>query len=514
MLALFFLFVVPVRARQGGGMPPRLEGLAVEQINQKGGACLGRGDVDSAMAYFTVAAGRYAEGMGRAGKHACVDALNNIGAIKFFYRNDYISAFSYLIKGLKIADETGYDAVKPKIYVNLAGVHTMFGDSAVAARLMGEAFRASKEQRDWYIYVASFIDLANHLAVNGNLGGMRGEVADFKSADVPDSIKMRDYARWLCRGVELYNKRRYDDCLEALDSAAAWVEPDLQSATYLSIADMLAAKAYAAKGMYATAIGRIKANMSPSMTMYSRYIFYKALAEYYAETGAADSARAYRMKYLLINDTTLSYGEYMRLRDLERRYLPASVTGDGGGRASSLVPWMAALAGAVLLLLALKRRRPSPPADGGGGGGAHAGPQPKQHAQVAAHAEPDEKTQELARTIRRFMETSSEIYGQDFSLEKLAARLGTHTRTASRAINDVFGVNFSTLLSQYRIEEACRRLSSPDYANVTIQAVAVDLGFKSRSNFAIVFKKFTGVAPNEYQKKVLGKKQAGGGHET
>ena len=112
------------------------------------------------------------------------------------------------------------------------------------------------------------------------------------------------------------------------------------------------------------------------------------------------------------------------------------------------------------------------------------------------------------------METSSEIYGQDFSLEKLAACLGTHTRTASRAINDVFGVNFSTLLSQYRIEEACRRLSSPDYANVTIQAVAVDLGFKSRSNFAIVFKKFTGVAPNEYQKKVLGKKQAGGGHET
>lgn len=513
-MALLAVSTVPAVARQGGGLAARLAGLAVGEVNRMGDACLERGDVDSAMAYFTVAAGRYAEGMGRAGKHACVDALNNIGAIKFFYRNDYISAFSCLIKGLKIADETGYDAMKPKIYVNLAGVHTMFGDSAVAARLMGEAFRVSKEQRDWYIYVASFIDLANHLVVNGNLGGMRGEVADFKSADVPDSIKMRDYARWLCRGVELYNKRRYDDCLEALDSAAAWVEPDLQSATYLSIADMLAAKAYAAKGMYATAIGRIKANMSPSMTMYSRYIFYKALAEYYAEMGAADSARAYRMKYLLINDTTLSYGEYMRLRDLEHRYLPASVTGDGGGSGSSLVPWLAAVAGVVLMLLALRWRKPSPPADGGVGGGAHAGPQPKQHAQVAAHAEPDEKTQELARTIRRFMETSSEIYGQDFSLEKLAARLGTHTRTASRAINDVFGVNFSTLLSQYRIEEACRRLSSPDYANVTIQAVAVDLGFKSRSNFAIVFKKFTGVAPNEYQKKVLGKKQAGGGHET
>lgn len=106
------------------------------------------------------------------------------------------------------------------------------------------------------------------------------------------------------------------------------------------------------------------------------------------------------------------------------------------------------------------------------------------------------------------METSPEIYHQDFSLEKLAAMLGTHTRTASRAINEVFGVNFSTLLSQYRIEEARRRLSSPEYANVTIQAIAVDLGFKSRSNFATVFKKFTGTTPNEYQKEALGKKAA------
>ena len=125
---------------------------------------------------------------------------------------------------------------------------------------------------------------------------------------------------------------------------------------------------------------------------------------------------------------------------------------------------------------------------------------------VQQTTEPDEKTQELARMIRQFMETSAEIYQQDFSLEKMAAMLGIHTRTASRVINEVFGINFSTLLSQYRIEEACRRLSSPEYANVTIQAVAVDIGFRSRSNFAMVFKKFTGVSPNEYQKEAFGKK--------
>lgn len=117
---------------------------------------------------------------------------------------------------------------------------------------------------------------------------------------------------------------------------------------------------------------------------------------------------------------------------------------------------------------------------------------------------PDEKAQETAHEIRKFMETSLEIYSQDFSLEKLAQRLGVHTRTVSRVINDVFGVNFSTLLSQYRVKKACRMLSSNDYSNVTIQAIANDVGFKSRTNFASVFKKQTGLSPNEYQKKVHG----------
>lgn len=45
---------------------------------------------------------------------------------------------------------------------------------------------------------------------------------------------------------------------------------------------------------------------------------------------------------------------------------------------------------------------------------------------------------------------------------------------------------------------------SNDYSNVTIQAIANDVGFKSRTNFASVFKKQTGLSPNEYQKKVHG----------
>lgn len=512
MLALLLLAAVAVFAQPAGSLDKRLAGVSVDKINNEGDRCLEEGKIDSAMAYYMVAAGRYDSGMGKDEKFSCVDALNNIGAIKFFMHHDYIQAFSYLTKGLKISEETGYDKIKAKIYVNLAGVHTIFGDSAVAARLMSEAFRISKEQQDWYIYTAAFIDLANHLAVNDNLAGMKDEVDDFSSTAIPDSVKMKDYALWLCRGVKLYQQGRYDDCLKALASAAGHVEPDLQDKTCLHIVDMLAAKAYAAKGMYGMAVRRIKANMTDDIPIYSLYNSYKALATFYAKMGAADSSEAYRVKYLLINDTTLSYGDYMRMRDYECRYLPASVMGelnpdgDSGGPGVLLAALLAfaaaAVAGIVVWLRQRNRRKHK-----AGGRAASVRESSAQHVGGAHQsAEADEKTQELARAIRQFMESSAEIYQQDFSLEKLAAILGIHTRTASRAINEVFGVNFSTLLSQYRIEEARRRLSSPEYANVTIQAIAVDLGFRSRSNFATVFKKFTGVSPNEYQKEALGKK--------
>lgn len=113
----------------------------------------------------------------------------------------------------------------------------------------------------------------------------------------------------------------------------------------------------------------------------------------------------------------------------------------------------------------------------------------------------DDKTVQLAGAIKHYMETSGDIYDPDFSLDKLAADVGAHTRNVSRAVNEVFGINFSTMLSNYRVNEACRRLSSPDYANVTIQAIAADVGFKSRSNFIAVFRRQTGMTPNEYKKK-------------
>lgn len=93
MLALLLLAAVAVFAQPAGSLDKRLAGVSVDKINNEGDRCLEEGKIDSAMAYYMVAAGRYDSGMGKDEKFSCVDALNNIGAIKFFMHHDYIQAF-------------------------------------------------------------------------------------------------------------------------------------------------------------------------------------------------------------------------------------------------------------------------------------------------------------------------------------------------------------------------------------------------------------------------------------
>jgi AraC-like DNA-binding protein len=71
----------------------------------------------------------------------------------------------------------------------------------------------------------------------------------------------------------------------------------------------------------------------------------------------------------------------------------------------------------------------------------------------------------------------------------------------SQVIHEHCGLNFNAFLNQYRIKEACKRMSDTTrYGNYTIEAIANDVGFRSRSAFASSFKRITGLTPSEYQR--------------
>jgi YesN/AraC family two-component response regulator len=82
----------------------------------------------------------------------------------------------------------------------------------------------------------------------------------------------------------------------------------------------------------------------------------------------------------------------------------------------------------------------------------------------------------------------------------LAELVESNQAYVSQVINNTLKKNFRSLLNTYRIPEAQRLLSTPDAAKYTIESIAYQVGFKSRTAFREAFKEITGVSPNYYLK--------------
>ena len=113
----------------------------------------------------------------------------------------------------------------------------------------------------------------------------------------------------------------------------------------------------------------------------------------------------------------------------------------------------------------------------------------------------DEQRQTLSYRIRDILEAPDIICQQDFTLAKLAKLTDSNTTYVSQVINENYKAAFSIVLGNFRIKEACRRISDTEhYGNLTIDAIATSVGFKSRTSFFNAFKRETGLTPSEYQR--------------
>ena len=59
--------------------------------------------------------------------------------------------------------------------------------------------------------------------------------------------------------------------------------------------------------------------------------------------------------------------------------------------------------------------------------------------------------------------------------------------------------NFNMLLAEHRIREACRLIQNiMEYGHLTIEGIAQEVGYKSRSSFSNAFKRVTGLSPSAF----------------
>jgi AraC-like DNA-binding protein len=115
----------------------------------------------------------------------------------------------------------------------------------------------------------------------------------------------------------------------------------------------------------------------------------------------------------------------------------------------------------------------------------------------ASHTLQDENIER----IRQVMEQEQFYLESDVTLEALAKRVSLPERTASRILNQHFGMNFFEFINSYRVEQTKRLLTSEQYADWTIMEVLLESGFTSKSTFNAIFKKQVDMTPSQYRKR-------------
>lgn len=103
--------------------------------------------------------------------------------------------------------------------------------------------------------------------------------------------------------------------------------------------------------------------------------------------------------------------------------------------------------------------------------------------------------------IIKFFETKKPFLNKELNINQVSVALGIPSRELSFIINNHFGQRFTDFLNKYRIEHITKKINKEYLSNFTIEAIAGEAGFASKSTFNIAFKKYHECTPSEYFSK-------------
>ncbi|MDX1939746.1 MAG: helix-turn-helix transcriptional regulator [Saprospiraceae bacterium] len=91
----------------------------------------------------------------------------------------------------------------------------------------------------------------------------------------------------------------------------------------------------------------------------------------------------------------------------------------------------------------------------------------------------------------------------DLTLNQVAMRLQMHPNQLSALIHQRYNQHFRDFINTYRIEQSKQLLTDTKTALWTIEAIAQESGFQSRSAFYQAFKTIEGITPTEFKKNKM-----------
>ena len=110
-----------------------------------------------------------------------------------------------------------------------------------------------------------------------------------------------------------------------------------------------------------------------------------------------------------------------------------------------------------------------------------------------------EKADEYYHKLILLMEEEKIFKQIKLTLGELAEMISISSHNLSEVINTKTEMNFFDFINRYRIEEVKKEIIKPENDNLTLLAVAMDVGFNSKSSFNTLFKKYVGLTPSKYR---------------
>lgn len=518
------------------------KGASLRELKYRGDTCLSDGRVDSALVYYTMAVSKYRSDSGKEDAELCAGALNNAGYLYMFSYNNYPLAYSSLLKALSISEEYGCKDIEPCIYLNIGNIYTFYDDNRAAMGYYRKSFYAAIETKDWTNLLTVFTNLVSTAIQDNCTDSIAKEAVAFRQLGVP-RMPMLAYSRAMGAAAESLIRGDDDEAVRQLRKSVGMVDSKLTPERFKLLTRLLIVVVYKNNGHLEESLAEALEveRLARGVAIDIQEQACRQIVALCRKTHRADSALVWGERQLALRDSIFSHQQYSRIRDLDTSYeiqkVDAKLQQSENRRYTAMVAMtVMGVSSVVICLLALliykKNRRLNR----------------RNHDLYRRNVEmmrlsenenrlrttyeqriaeceqeierlskkdvlrpvareqrssvmDEDMRQSLLEKISRVMNDVGEISQNEFSIDRLSKLVGSNSHYVSQLINDTYGKNFSLLLGESRVRQACKRLCDTDsYGNLTIEAIASGLGFKSRSNFITVFKRVTGLTPSEYKK--------------
>lgn len=108
---------------------------------------------------------------------------------------------------------------------------------------------------------------------------------------------------------------------------------------------------------------------------------------------------------------------------------------------------------------------------------------------------------DFSKRLTAFMKKEKPFLNPELKCHELASMLDVTPHYLSKIVNQQFDVNFYNFINEYRVEEFKDKVLALENKNLTLAAVAQNVGFNSKSSFNRIFKAITLTTPTEYLKQ-------------